>query len=74
MKATISGAEVAFREKENGQYLCSLTTLARMALLQVGVEDVVEARHSTYANAELFYSYRRDGKTGRHAAMIWIKA
>lgn len=74
MKATISGAEVAFREKENGQYLCSLTTLARMALLQVGVEDAVEARHSTYANAELFYSYRRDGKTGRHAAMIWIKA
>lgn len=74
MKQSISAAEVAFREKENGHYLCSLTTLARMALLQVGVQDVVEARHSTYSNPELFYSYRRDGKTGRHAAMIWIKA
>lgn len=73
MKQTISGAEVAFKKKGEGKYLCSLTTLARMALLQVGVDTVVEARHSTYANAELFYSYRRDGKTGRHAAMIWIK-
>ena len=74
MKQSISAAEVAFRKKDNGHYLCSLTTLARSALLQVGVQDVVEARHSTYSNPELFYSYRRDGKTGRHAAMIWIKA
>lgn len=73
MRETISGAEVAFKAKEDGKYLCSLTTLARMALLQEEVEDVVEARHSTYANSELFYSYRRDGKTGRHAVMIWIK-
>ena len=73
MRETISGAEVAFKAKEDGKYLCSLTTLARMALLQEEIEDVVEARHSTYANSELFYSYRRDGKTGRHAVMIWIK-
>ena len=44
-----------------------------MALLEVGVDEVIEARHSTYANPELFYSFRRDGQTGRHAAMIWIK-
>ncbi len=73
MKQTIDGAQVAFTEKSGGKYLCSLTTLARMALLQVGVEEIIEARHSTYANPDLFYSYRRDGKTGRHAAMIWIK-
>ena len=64
---------MAFKEKGDGKYLCSLTTLARMALLQVGVEDVIQARHSTYADPELFYSFRRDGTTGRHAAMIWIK-
>ena len=73
MKKTIEGAEVAFKSQENGKYLCSLTTLARMALLQVGVDQVVEANHSTYANPELFYSFRRDQTTGRHAAMIWIK-
>ncbi|MDM8225602.1 peptidoglycan editing factor PgeF [Parasutterella secunda] len=73
MQTSIDGAEVAFKANEDGKYLCSLTTLARMALLQVNVEEVVEARHSTYANPELFYSLRRDGKTGRHAAMIWIK-
>lgn len=73
MKKTITGAEVAFKEKGEGKYLCSLTTLARMALLEVGVDEVIEARHSTYANPELFYSFRRDGQTGRHAAMIWIK-
>ena len=73
MQTSIDGAEVAFKAKDDGKYLCSLTTLARMALLQVKVDEVVEARHSTYANPELFYSFRRDGKTGRHAAMIWIK-
>lgn len=73
MQKIIEGAEVAFKEKGDGKYLCSLTTLARMALLQVGVEDVIQARHSTYADPELFYSFRRDGTTGRHAAMIWIK-
>lgn len=73
MRQTISGAEVAFKPKGGNKYFCSLTTLARMALLQVNVDTVIEARHSTYANPELFYSFRRDGKTGRHAAMIWIK-
>ena len=73
IKKTIEGAEVAFKLQANGKYLCSLTTLARMALLQVGVDQVVEANHSTYANPDLFYSFRRDQTTGRHAAMIWIK-
>ena len=67
--------EYRIKSKDDGKYLASLATLALQALAQVGVEasDVVDAKRSTFANDELFYSYRRDGVTGRHATMIWMK-
>lgn len=75
MKVMLPQAQVAFKAKEDGKFLASLSTLALQALAQVGVDaaDVVDAKRSTYANDELFYSYRRDGVTGRHATMIWMK-
>ena len=73
MQQHLPQASEAFKAKGDGKYLASLTTLAAQALAQVGVTDTVVARHSTYANADLFYSFRRDETTGRHAAMIWIK-
>ena len=73
MQKYLPNAQEAFKSVGEGKYLASLTGLATQALSQVGVTEVVKARHSTYANVDLFYSFRRDGKTGRHAAMIWIK-
>ncbi len=73
MKEHLPEAQIAFKAKEEGKYTASLTTLAAQALAQVGLTEVVIANHSTYANPKLFYSYRRDGRTGRHAAMIWMK-
>ncbi|MBR4939579.1 MAG: laccase domain-containing protein [Burkholderiaceae bacterium] len=75
MLVTLPDAKAAFKDGQDGKFLASLSTLALQALAQVGVDaaDVVDAKRSTYANDELFYSYRRDGVTGRHAAMIWMK-
>lgn len=41
--------------------------LATMAIAHYGGE------HCTYADAERFYSYRRDGETGRMASLIWME-
>ena len=68
--------ERAFVKKENGRYLADLAALAAGALECSGLAeaDIVDCGLSTYANAERFYSFRRDGeKSGRHAAMIWLK-
>lgn len=73
MQKYLPNASNAFKALENGKFLASLTTLATQALAQVGVTEIVCAKHSTFANPDLFYSYRRDEKTGRHAVMIWIK-
>ena len=76
MKAHLPDAQQAFAPRENGRYLCDLAALARQALTRSGVAeaDIDDCGLSTAADPKRFYSYRRDGKkSGRHAAMIWIK-
>ena len=50
-----------------------LAQLVRTELLNLGVTAISDCRQCTYANRELFYSYRRDGVTGRMASMIWME-
>jgi YfiH family protein len=54
------------------KYCADLFALGRQALAQVGVAQVFGADECTFADAERFYSYRRDGVTGRQAALIWL--
>lgn len=55
-----------------GKHRADLFTLARMALAQVGIEAVAGGGECTHSDPARFYSFRRDGVTGRHAAFIWI--
>ncbi len=55
-----------------GKYLADIYTLARMTLNQSGVTDVSGGHFCTVCDRERFYSYRRDGVTGRMATGIWI--
>lgn len=64
--------KVAFNP-HGDRWLADLYTLARLALARVGVVDVYGGEHCTYSNAERFFSYRRDGETGRMATLIWIE-
>ena len=61
----------AFTRNPRGRWLCDLPDLARRRLAALGVEAVFGGEWCTYADASLFFSYRRDGRCGRMAALIW---
>ncbi len=58
--------------REAGKWLADVYQLARLRLSQSGVENVYGGDYCTYTQAGRFFSYRRDGKTGRMASLIWI--
>lgn len=65
------GAEVAFAANPRGRWQCDLYGLARRRLAALGVRRVYGGAWCTYADAGRFFSYRRDGRCGRMAALIW---
>lgn len=56
-----------------GKYLCNLYQIARTKLRKFGISHVFGGDFCTYSDTEHFYSYRRDGITGRMASLIWIE-
>lgn len=67
-------AQQAFRPAGGGRWLADIYQLARQRLAARGVACVYGGGECTYSDAERFYSYRRDGKTGRMATLIWLEA
>lgn len=76
----LHGAEAAacFTPLGAGKWLANLPALARQRLRALGVTAVYGNDGSpawcTVANPSRFFSYRRDGVTGRMAACIWRSA
>jgi hypothetical protein len=56
-----------------GKYLADLHGLARARLLKAGVSRVYAYRACTYSQPQRFFSFRRDGQTGRMATVIALK-
>lgn len=56
-----------------GKFFCDLQALAKIRLQRVGIDAVYTDPSCTVDDAQRFYSYRRDGVTGRMASLIWIK-
>lgn len=57
--------------KRSGKFQCDLPGLATAQLTRLGVRHVYHSGLCTFGNASQFYSYRRDGQTGRMANLIW---
>lgn len=69
--AADTGASAAFAANARGRWQCDLYALARRRLAALGVVSIHGGGWCTYADAGRFFSYRRDGRCGRMAALIW---
>ena len=57
---------------ENDRYLLNMYRLARLKLAAAGVQAVYGGHYCTMSDPERFFSYRRDGVTGRMASLLWL--
>ncbi|SFD24374.1 conserved hypothetical protein [Thiohalospira halophila DSM 15071] len=64
------GAAACFRY-QGGSLHADLYALARRRLFAAGVAVVHGGGRCTFTEGERFYSYRREGRTGRMATLIW---
>ena len=74
--ASLPGTEAqvagAFAVNARGRWQCDLVALARQRLTSLGLTQVHGGSWCTFADAERFFSHRRDGRSGRMAALIWL--
>jgi YfiH family protein len=54
------------------KFLANLQLIAELKLLALGVTNITNIADCTYKHSSQYYSYRRDGKTGRMASVICI--
>ena len=64
-------ASGAFVANARGRWQCDLAALARARLAALGIDEVFGGDWCTHADRSRFFSYRRDGRCGRMAALIW---
>ncbi|BAJ03396.1 peptidoglycan editing factor PgeF [Shewanella violacea] len=58
--------------ESDGKFLADIQGLAKFRLQLVGVDQVYLSHACTYKNEADYFSYRRDGITGRMASFIWL--
>jgi YfiH family protein len=62
----------AFVRNERGRWQADIYALARRELDALGIAGVYGGGFKVHAEAERFYSYRREKQTGRMATMVWL--
>jgi len=66
-------ARQAFKHTNGEKYVANLYLLATQRLQALGVKAIWGAQYDTFTQEDTFFSYRRDGKTGRMASLIWFE-
>ncbi len=62
---------LAFSANKPGHWLANIYQLAKIRLQNIGIDKIYGGGFCTYTDQQRFYSYRRDGVTGRMASLIW---
>lgn len=63
---------VAFQPAGPRKWIADLYLLARQRLHRAGVQRIYGGEYCTYTQSDLFFSYRREGVTGRMASLVWL--
>jgi polyphenol oxidase len=63
----------AFTANARGRWQADLYALARRELTRLGVTQVFGGGLRCYGDRDRFFSFRRDGTTGRMATLVWMK-
>jgi YfiH family protein len=58
--------------RNSGKFFADIYGLAQMAMSALGGVQISGGKHCTVSESATFYSYRRDGQTGRMASLIWL--
>lgn len=68
------GAAEAFVPSSPGKWLADIYLLAKHRLRAAGLTSIHGGGLCTVSDGERYFSYRRDGVTGRMATLIWLAA
>ncbi len=68
-------AASAFLPSRDGHWMMNLVLLAKQRLTKNGVNDkaIYGGHYCSFTDSKLFYSYRRENKTGRMASLIYSR-
>lgn len=64
--------EAASKAAGADRWMGDFYRLARQRLVRAGILQVFGGDYCTHSDADKFFSYRRDGVTGRMASLIWL--
>lgn len=67
-----ASADRAFRRGQDSKWMADLFMLARQRLGRLGVTQVFGDGLCTYSDPQRFFSYRREGTTGRMMTVVWF--
>jgi len=66
-------SQIAFMPANTeGKWMADLYALARLRLRNAGLTKIAGGNYCTFCEQDSFYSYRRDGVTGRMASLIYL--
>ncbi len=67
------GESQAFRRGKSGKWHADIYAIAKMKLGRLGIHDIHGGNFCTHNESSRFFSYRRDGNTGRMGSFIWLE-
>lgn len=62
------------KSRQDTRLVADLYELARRRLRRAGIDKIAGGTACTYSDDAHFFSYRRDGQTGRMATLAWLRS